>query len=71
MLTANTEEIMNRPVFINDMAMMAIYGSKERHPKGIAKLLAASGFRLSRVFKVRSQLCHPPFPSVGHLLKFC
>lgn len=52
MFTAKTEDLMNRPVVINDMAMMAVLGGQERSPSDVDKLLARSGFKRTNIYKV-------------------
>lgn len=57
MLTPKTEDIMNRPVFINDMTMLAVLGGRERSPSDVDKLLARSGFSRTNIYKVWQNFC--------------
>eukprot|EP00884_Botryococcus_braunii_P019817 jgi/Botrbrau1/6519/Bobra.0034s0091.1 len=50
----NTAHPLNRPVFISDIAMMAIVGGKERSFSDLEMLLARSGFKLTKIYMTRS-----------------
>jgi hypothetical protein len=54
----NTAHPLNRPVFISDIAMMAVVGGKVRSFSELDILLTRSGFKLTKIYMVRASFEH-------------